>query len=84
MTKSKRPRVTELERSENSFDGQYKQHDIHIERDDDCRNWYITVRGPDGCHTYDGWWRDSGSKSLDEAIIEACHGSMIWQGGENG
>lgn len=71
------PRVIEFERTERLFEGRYKQHDIRIDRDDHRLNWYITVRAPDGCYVYDGWWRDSAHKTMDDAIFEACCGAML-------
>jgi hypothetical protein len=76
---SQRPRVTELEREENRFDGMYKGHEIRIQRDDDRQDWYIAVRDQGGYYVYDGYWRDSSDKSLDDAIIEACQGAMLWE-----
>lgn len=78
MRSAKQPRVTVLERSENYFEGRYKQHDIRIDRTARNPNWYIVVRGPDGCYACDGWWRDSADKTMDEAILEACRGSLLW------
>ena len=73
----RRPRVRQFERDENSFCGRYKQHDIHIDREDG-KNWYIAVQAPSGLYAYDGYWIDSAWKSLDDAIVEACMGAMLW------
>jgi len=69
--------VRQFERDENSFCGRYKQHDIHIDREDG-KNWYIAVQAPSGLYAYDGYWIDSAWKSLDDAIVEACMGAMLW------
>lgn len=81
----RRPRVRQFERDENSFCGRYKQHDIHIDREDG-KNWYIAVQAPSGLYAYDGYWIDSAWKSLDDAIVEACMGAMLWapNAGSNG
>lgn len=74
----RRPRVRAQVRYPHGFQGRYKQHDIDLMRSDWNACWYIRVRAPDGCYAYDGYWRDSEGKSLDDAITEACHGAGLW------
>jgi hypothetical protein len=74
----RRPRVQAQVRETHEFQGRYKQHDIDLMRDGWCSNWYIRVRAPSGLYAYDGYWRDSQGKSLDDAIAEACTGACLW------
>lgn len=55
----------------------FKRHSIVLTRDHDGANWYIRVRGPDGLHKYDGYWRDSAGKPLKDALHEAKVGAML-------
>jgi hypothetical protein len=65
------------EKTEDSFVGLYKNHDIHIEREE--HGFYITVTGPDGCYCYDGYWinYDYPAPNIDDAIEEALKGSQL-------
>ena len=72
----RRLRVQQFERTEDSFIGRYKQHDIRIDREEG-KNWYIAVQSPSGLYAYDGYWIDSQWKSLDDAIYEACTGTQL-------
>jgi hypothetical protein len=54
-----------------------KSHDIECWKEGFDRNWYIKVRAPNGCLAYDGWWRDSESKTPGQALDEAIHGACI-------
>ncbi len=74
----RRPRAQTLVRETHEFQGRYKQHDLDLMRDGWRSNWYIRVRAPSGLYAYDGYWRDSQGKSLDEAIAEACTGACLW------
>ena len=74
----RRPRVQKEYRDANCFNGRYKQHDLELTRVGGDRNWYIRVRAPSGLYAYDGYWRDSQGKSLDDAITEACTGACLW------
>jgi len=70
------------EKTPDRFTGRYKQHEIHIEREDNDEHscyggFYITVTGPDGCYCYDGWWNPYHYASIDEAIQEALIGSQL-------
>ena len=64
-------------RTDLTFEGLHRGHYFDLSRESESDRWYIRVSAPDGCRTYDGWWRDSEGKSVDEAITEACHGSCI-------
>lgn len=56
----------------------FKRHAIHVERDQKMFGWwYIIVTAPNGCHAYNGWWRDSAGRTADEAIAEAKRGAML-------
>lgn len=55
----------------------YKRHQIHLEKESPCKDWYIQVVAPDGCYAYDGWWRDSADKTEHEASAEAKRGARI-------
>lgn len=59
------------------FSYTFRRHDIVLTRDAEDRNWYIRVRGPDGLHVYDGYWRDSVGKPLKDAIYEAKMGAGL-------
>lgn len=59
------------------FSYTFRRHSIVLTRDAEDRNWYIRVRGPDGLHVYDGYWRDSVGKTLKEALAEAKHGAQL-------
>lgn len=72
------PRVLATVRKVLHFEGRYKGHDILIERAHPADNWYIQVRGPDGCFCYDGWWPESARKTQREAVLEALEGSLLW------
>lgn len=54
-----------------------KEFCLEATRDDEGRNWYIEVTDESGYHTYDGYWRDSKSKSCAEVLAEAAEGSML-------
>ena len=73
----RRPRVQQFERTDDSFLGRYKQHDIRIDRESG-KNWYIAVQAPSGLYAYDGYWLNSQWKSMDDAISEACTGAQLW------
>lgn len=72
-----RPRVQTLGRSPDAFNGRYKNSDIGITRGA-SGNWYIVVILDSGMRAYDGYWRDSAHRSLDDAITEACTGACLW------
>lgn len=55
----------------------FKKHVITVERETKRDNWYITVQCPDGTYAYDGWWRDSVDKTVEQAIAEAKHGAQL-------
>lgn len=55
----------------------FRKHTICVERKHDHEDWYITVRHPNGCYAYDGWWRDSEHTTAGEAIEEAKRGAML-------
>lgn len=74
----RRPRVQTLVRETYEFQGRYKGFDLDLMRDGPLSHWYIRVRDPRGCYAYDGWWADSGGKSLDDAIAEALRGACLW------
>jgi predicted RNase H-like HicB family nuclease len=59
------------------FNYTFKRHDIALTRDREDANWYIRVRGPDGLHKYDGYWRESAGKTLKEALQEAKEGALL-------
>lgn len=59
------------------FSYTFKRHSIVLTRDREDANWYIRVRGPDGLHKYDGYWRDSAGKPLKDALYEAKVGAML-------
>lgn len=71
------PRVQTLGRSPDAFNGRYKDCDIGITRGAG-RDWYIVVILESGMRAYDGYWRDSAHRSLDDAITEACVGACLW------
>lgn len=79
MRKNSHPRVTKIERTSRMFIGRCKKHLIQIDRTSCLNDWYIMVRAPDGCYLYDGWWYDSCERSMDDAIVEACTGAMLWE-----
>ena len=72
------PRVRTLTKDRNSFWGVYKNHEIHLTREDQNDDWYIQVIADDGGRLYDGTWRDSTGKSRRAAILEALRGAMLW------
>jgi hypothetical protein len=74
----RRPRVQAQVRETHEFQGRYKQHDLDLMRDGWHSNWYIRVCAPSGLYAYDGYWRESQGKSLDDAITEACTGACLW------
>lgn len=65
------------ERSSDQFLGRYKDHEINVSRDEPTGNWYIVVTAPSGVYGYDGWWRDSVHRTMDEAIEEALIGAGL-------
>lgn len=73
----RRPRVQTLGRSPDAFNGRYKGRDIGITRGA-SGSWYIVVTEESGMRSYDGYWRDSAHRSLDDAITEACTGACLW------
>jgi len=62
-----------------SFHGRYKGYLLNLFVDEANGCWYIIVTALDGCYAYDGWWRDSEYKTVDEAILEAIRGAGINQ-----
>lgn len=50
---------------------------LEAERDDEDRNWYIRLRGPDGLYVYDGYWADSIGKTTAEVLAEAIRGGCL-------
>lgn len=59
------------------FSYTFRRHSIVLTRDHEDANWYIRVRGPDGLHKYDGYWRDSAGKPLRDALHEAKVGAQL-------
>jgi hypothetical protein len=59
------------------FSYTFRRHSIVLTRENENRNWYIRVRGPDGLHVYDGYWRESAGKTLKEALYEAKVGAQL-------
>lgn len=57
--------------------GTINDHTISIRREGPQDDWYITVTGPAGMYAYDGWWDDSATKSIQEALNEAINGSEL-------
>ena len=53
------------------------EYTIEASRDDESRNWYITVTAPSGIRDYDGYWRNSDFKTVDEVINEAIAGACL-------
>lgn len=72
------PRLRKIQQSRNTYLGRYKGHVVDVSRESRSDNWYIIVTAPNGCYSYDGWWRDSAGKTKREAILEALHGAMLW------
>jgi hypothetical protein len=71
------PRLKNVVRKRNSIQCQYKGCEISITRDSHFEDWYIQVTHRDGCYIYDGWWKDSSHRTLDDAIKEAIDGSLL-------
>lgn len=70
-------KITEYTRNM-SISFTFRGHEFQLERDAYFNyDWYIQVNLIEHGHTYDGWWNDSGDKSMREAILEACKGSQI-------
>jgi predicted RNase H-like HicB family nuclease len=55
----------------------FKRHEIVATQDQIGRDWYIRVTAPSGSYAYDGWWRDSAGKTVDEVLEEAKQGAML-------
>ena len=53
------------------------EHSIRAEREDVDANWYITVTGPDGLRSYDGWWQGSAGRSVEDVVQEALRGAAL-------
>jgi hypothetical protein len=72
--------VNVRERTDASFSGRYRGHDIQVDREpDDSADgmaFYIIVTAPSGMNAYDGWW-GAWRNTLDEAIEEALLGSNL-------
>ncbi len=78
MATNKAPRVTVIERDESECSARYKDCDINVSRPADDRNWYIRVTDAGGYGLYNGYWSDSVGNTMDEALQEACRGSLLW------
>lgn len=50
---------------------------VHLSKETEEAEWYITVTAKDGCYSYDGWWRDSSEKTWQEALHEAKRGACL-------
>lgn len=61
------------------FTARVRDHEIECEKEGFGRNWYIRVNAPSGSYAYDGWWRNSESKTPGQAFDEAIHGACINQ-----
>lgn len=56
-------------------------YDFAMQKDpDNDGDWYIQVNPEGEGFLYDGWWNDSGDKSLEEAVREAIQGSGVLGG----
>lgn len=73
------PRLRTIQKSANSFLGQYKGHVVDVSRQSRNENWYLLVTAPNGCYSCDGWWRDSTEKTRREAVLEALRGALLWE-----
>lgn len=58
--------------------GTINEHTIDIRRENEDEDWYITVTAPCGTHDYDGWWKGSADKPIEEALAEAVRGSCLF------
>lgn len=60
------------------FEAWWQDHYIHVRRDDERDgNWYIVVKAPNGGFLYDGWWRDSDDRTVEQAVAEAFDGACL-------
>lgn len=59
-----------------AFQAWWRDHLIFVEREIPGA-WYIQVTHPDGCFIYDGYWRGSVGKTLEEAVAEAFRGAEL-------
>jgi len=62
--------------TDDNFHGQYKGHEIDINRESDD-DFYIIVTHPDGTPLYDGWWAHGGKDTVHDAVNEALRGAML-------
>ena len=53
------------------------EYTIDASRDDESRNWHITVTAPSGIRDYDGYWRNSDFKTADDVVNEAIRGACL-------
>lgn len=71
----KLPRFSKVERTETTFFGVYRNHTFDLRQEGPRNWWYIRVTAPCGSYDYDGWWKDSEDKTVDDAILEAMAGA---------
>jgi hypothetical protein len=56
--------------------GYWRGHMVWVQAEG-ADDWYIRVTDPRGCYAYDGYWRDSSVRTVDEAVEEAFRGACL-------
>lgn len=62
---------------DNSLYVEHLGYVIELSREDSDDDWYIQVREYEGGHLYDGWWRDSEDKPIQDALGQAITGACL-------
>jgi hypothetical protein len=58
-------------------DRTYRRNTITLINDGPGCDWYIIVRGKDGCYRYDGYWAESSYENWRAALAEAKRGACL-------
>ena len=53
------------------------EYSVEASRESERDDWYMVVTAPNGIKDYDGTWRRSYNKGLDEVLQQAIEGAML-------
>lgn len=66
-----------------SWDAMLAGYQFVVTKEEPDADWYIQVTSPGGVYDYDGYWPDSESKAVSEALLEAVEGVLFVEDGHD-
>lgn len=65
------------EKTPNRLEACFKENSIIIFRENNDRDWYIIVNSKSGSYLVDGWWNNSFTATIYEALDYALEEAML-------